>query len=109
MYVIFNFIYQDWLEKHGRQPEPHYMPPPPRVKPVNQLQPECRLCEEFPIFNKNTDFHKHLAECHFRMELNNELPQVSRLSLIGYSVVVMRVKALYVIQVCFVLLYYYYY
>ena len=40
--------------------------------------PECRLCEEFPVFQKNFDFHKHLVDAHFRIQINSELPQVRK-------------------------------
>ena len=49
----------------------------PEIKPPPEKdQLECRLCEDFPVFNKNFDFHKHLADIHFRTQLNNDLPQV---------------------------------
>ena len=64
------------MERHGRPVEKGYVPPAPKPRPSDQTQPECRLCEEFPLFTKNGDFHRHLSEAHFRMELNNELPQV---------------------------------
>ena len=53
-----------------------YVPPIPQSKgrAENPDMPECRLCEEFPGFQKITDLHKHLAECHFRMEIMNQLP-----------------------------------
>ena len=50
---------------------------PPKIRPMDPAVSECRLCEEFPTFMKPVDFHKHLAEIHFRMELNNDLPQAT--------------------------------
>ena len=70
---------QDWLERHGRSDEASSLVVPvlPEIKPPPENDvPECRLCEDFPVFFKNFDFHKHLADVHFRTQLNNNLPQV---------------------------------
>ena len=74
-----HLYYQDWLERHDRLAEAEAMEcvDPPELKPPPEKdQLECRLCEDFPVFNKNFDFHKHLADIHFRTQLNNDLPQV---------------------------------
>ena len=76
----YNKLYsQDWLERHGRSDEASSLVVPvlPEIKPPPEKDvPECRLCEDFPVFFKNFDFHKHLADVHFRTQLNNNLPQV---------------------------------
>ena len=67
------------MERHGRSDEAASLVVPvlPEVKPPPEKDvPECRLCEDFPVFFKNFDFHKHLADVHFRTQLNNNLPQV---------------------------------
>ena len=72
---------KDWLERHGREAEAASLEtrPTPSVRPPPEAgQPECRLCEEFPVFQKNFDFHKHLVDQHFRIQINSELPQVNR-------------------------------
>ena len=72
-------LIKDWLERHGQESEAASLPEPdlPDIRPPPETGvPECRLCEEFPIFFKNFDFHKHLADIHFRTQLNNDLPQV---------------------------------
>jgi hypothetical protein len=48
---------------------------PPTIRPLDPAVPECRLCQEFPTFSKPFEYHKHLADIHFRTELNNDLPQ----------------------------------
>ena len=76
---LFYSCFQDWLERHGRGEEAASLEVPdlPEIKPPNDKDiPECRLCEDFPVFFKNFDFHKHLADFHFRTQLNNDLPQV---------------------------------
>ena len=77
--LMFYKCFQDWLERHGRGEEAASLEVPdlPEIKPPNDKDiPECRLCEDFPVFFKNFDFHKHLADFHFRTQLNNDLPQV---------------------------------
>ena len=78
-----NFDYQDWLEKHNRSEEAAFVPvtQQPKVPPENPNLTECRLCEEFPGFQKVSELHRHLSECHFRMEISNQLPQVCVLHL----------------------------
>ena len=75
--ILIYLNLQDWLERHGWKIEAAAIPAvlPPKIRPLDPAVPECRLCEEFPTFSKPFEFHKHLAEIHFRMELNNELPQ----------------------------------
>ena len=79
---------KDWLERNNRKEEaaalevievPDIKPPP------DKDLPECRLCEDFPVFSKNFDFHKHLADIHFRTQLNNDLPQVKDVTFCGYN------------------------
>ena len=70
---------KDWLERHGRESEASGLDSRslPAVKgPPESGMIECRLCEEFPVFQKNFDFHKHLVDQHFRIQINSELPQV---------------------------------
>ena len=76
--------FQDWLERHDRAAEAEAMEcvDLPEIKPPPEKdQLECRLCEDFPVFSKNFDFQKHLADTHFRTQLNNDLPQVGEVCL----------------------------
>ena len=71
---------KDWLERHGREGEAAGLDSrsTPAVKgPPESGLIECRLCEDFPVFQKNFDFHKHLVDQHFRIQINSELPQVT--------------------------------
>ena len=79
IFIFHENYFQDWLERHDRLAEAEAMEcvDLPEIKPPPEKdQLECRLCEDFPVFNKNFDFHKHLADIHFRTQLNNDLPQV---------------------------------
>jgi hypothetical protein len=76
---LIDAFLKDWLERHGRDAEAVGLEPrsmPAIRAPPEGGQPECRLCEEFPVFQKNFDFHKHLVDHHFRIQINSELPQV---------------------------------
>ena len=65
--------------KNNREDEASNLevPEPPDIKPLlDKDSLECRLCEDFPVFSKNFDFHKHLVDTHFRIQLTTDLPQV---------------------------------
>ena len=76
---LLDAFLKDWLEKNDRKDEAVALEVTdlPETKPLPERDSlECRLCEDFPVFSKNFDFHKHLTDTHFRLQINQDLPQV---------------------------------